>query len=652
MRQQVADPSTGVRARYRAWRPVVPGEASNRLGLAVVAIGLVVFFSLRSSTFFTTENGLTIAMAMTSVLIVGIGTAALLISGNVDVSIGSMYALVAVGVAQVAVTTGSTLAAVIAGPLFGAVLGGLNGVLVRIMKLSPLIVTIGTLAVFQGLAFVLSDGVPVFGFPSSFLELGRAGFGDLTVPIIVALVTFVMGAFWLVRTRTGLRVYAIGGDERAAALNGVAVSRTVIGLFALNGLLVGIAAVLLAARLGSVSPQFGTQFVFDVLTAVILGGVAFSGGAGRPIGVFIGVATIGILTSGLLFVGLADYWQQIAKGSVLLLALAADQVLQRVRDAGGWRQWLSRQAFVRSEEAHPAGRRIAAEGGRVGTGRFERLQRATPSVEDRPVVLEASGLTRHFGAVHALRDASISVRAGEVLCLLGDNGAGKSTLIKILSGAVRPDGGEIRLDGKEVDLSSPRAARDAGIETVYQDLALCPPLSVAHNLVLGKEPTRKLLGLIPIRDEGAAEAIARRRLAELGIALRDYRVAAQRLSGGQRQAVAIARAVHDDVRVMILDEPTAALGVTQTRSVLELVRSVADRGTAVILITHDIETVLAVADRVIVLRLGSIAHEGPVEGLDEIALVQLMAGLEVERPGAGDDAGAPGRVDQPALPRR
>jgi ribose/xylose/arabinose/galactoside ABC-type transport system permease subunit/ABC-type branched-subunit amino acid transport system ATPase component len=613
----------------------VPGEASNRLGLAVVAVGLVVFFSLQSSTFFTTANGLTIALAMTSILIVAVGSGALLISGNVDVSIGSMYALVAVSVAQVAVTTDSTLAAVVAGPLFGAVLGAFNGVLVRLMKISPLIVTIGTLAVFQGLAFVISDGVPVYGFPSSFLEIGRAGFGDLTVPIIVAALIFAVGSFWLVRTRTGLRVYAIGGDERAAALNGVAVGRTVIGLFALNGFLVGVAAVLLAARLGSVSPQFGSQFIFDVLTAVILGGVAFSGGAGRPMGVFIGVATIGILSAGLLFVGLEDFWQQIAKGSVLLLALGADQILQQVREAGGWRQWLSRRAPARSDETPPGGRAGRAPRFRPPSERLERLARRARSSDERPVVLEAIGLTRHFGAVRALDDASISVRAGEVLCLLGDNGAGKSTLIKILSGAVRADGGELRLDGRAVDLTTPRAAREAGIETVYQDLALCPPLSVAHNLILGNEPVRKLLGVIPIRDERAAEAIARRRLAELGIALSDYRLAAQRLSGGQRQAVAIARAVHDDVRVMILDEPTAALGVSQTRSVLELVRSVADRGTAVILITHDIETVLAVADRVVVLRLGSIVHDGPIDGLDELTIIHLMAGLEVDVPAAG-----------------
>jgi ABC-type branched-subunit amino acid transport system ATPase component len=430
----------------------------------------------------------------------------------------------------------------------------------------------------------------------------------------------------LVRTRSGLRVYAIGGDERAAARNGVAVGRTVVGLFALNGCLVGVASVLLAARLGSVSPQFGTQFVFDVLTAVILGGVAFSGGSGRPLGIFIGVATIGILSAGLLFVGLEDYWQQIAKGSVLVLALAADQMLHRAREAGGWRLWLFRGAPAAA--GAPPGSPLpttASPMSNLGVFRRRHDERSLG-----PVVLEARRLSRSYGAVRALTDASITARAGEVLCLVGDNGAGKSTLTKILSGAVAPDAGGVLLDGRELDLSSPRAARAAGIETVYQDLALCPPLSVAHNFVLGNEPVRRLLGIIPVRDDAHARERAERRLGDLGIRLADYDVPVQRLSGGQRQAVAIARAVHDDVKVLILDEPTAALGVAQTRNVLELIRSVADRGTCVILITHDIDTVLAIADCVVVLRLGSVIHEGPGEELDERSLVALMAGLEPE----------------------
>jgi ribose/xylose/arabinose/galactoside ABC-type transport system permease subunit/ABC-type branched-subunit amino acid transport system ATPase component len=540
-----------------------------------------------------------------------------------------------------------TIAAVVAGPVLGLLLGAFNGGLVRLLKLSPLIVTIGTLAGYQGLAFVVSNGVPVYGFPVAFLTIGRGGIGAFTFPIMIALLVVLLGGFWLGRTRSGLHVYAIGGDERATALNGINVGSAVVGLYSLNGALVGVAATLLAARLGSVSPQFGTQFVFDVLTAVILGGVAFSGGSGRPVGIFIGVVTIGILSAGLLFEGLEDYWQQIAKGAVLLLALGSDQVLQRVRAAGGWRTW-HRRTF--RGEAAPL--RKASD--RAGAFAMPRSLRRTTSLAEARIVLDARDLTVGFGPVTALAGADISVRAGEIVCLLGDNGAGKSTFIKVLSGAQKPDRGAVVVDGKNVELGNPRIMRDAGIETVYQDLALVPPLSVAHNFVLGDEPMRRLFGIVPVRDEAEADRRARTRLAALGIQLNDYRVPVARLSGGQRQAVAIARAVHDDVKLLILDEPTEALGVTQTQAVLELVRSVADRGTGVVLITHDVETVSAIADRVVVLRLGTITFDGRAADLSTEQLLHLMSGRSGDRSRvtAAEQVRADRRRPRAAAPRR
>jgi ribose transport system permease protein/ribose transport system ATP-binding protein len=631
MQRQTDISLSAVRERIRLRGARIPGEATSRLGLAALAMALVAYFSLTNEGFFTTDNGLTIVLNVSAILIVVTGSAALLIAGNVDLSIGGMYALLSVSVGQVASTTHSTTLAIIAGPVLGLLLGAANGVLVRTMKISPLIVTIGTMTIFSGLAFVVSGGVPVFNFPQAFVDFGRWGIGDLTTPIIVALVVFVVGGFLLVRTRVGLRIYAVGGDARAAERNGVNVGRTVIGLFALNGALVGVAAVLLAARLGSVSPDIGVDFAFDVLTAAVLGGVAFAGGSGRPLGVFIGVAVIGILNAGLVFQGLQDYWQQIAKGTVLLLALGADQVIERVHNAGGWRPWIA-ELRGRSVARIGASQEVLspAHGASGASRRFGGLRRRSGELGE--VVLEAKGLGRHFGAVTALADADISVRAGEVVCLLGDNGAGKSTLIKLLSGAEVADTGTISVGGVQQRLQSSRDARRAGIETVYQDLALCPPLSVAHNFVLGDEPTRRMLGVLPVRDDAAAERLASQRLHSLGIGLADYRTPVKQLSGGQRQAVAIARALHDGVRVVILDEPTAALGVAQTRNVLELVRAVADRGTGVVLITHDIETVKAIADRLIVLRLGRVVHDGPADAVDEIAILQLMAGITPDLP--------------------
>lgn len=613
--------------RARAWKHTramrIPGEPTARLGLAVFAVALFVFFSLRSSNFASSDNVLTIALTMSSIAIAVTGSMALLVSGNVDLSIGGIFGFVAASVGQVAISTQSATLAVGAGLLLGFALGTFNGVLVRMLAISPLIVTIGMLAVYRGLAYVMTEGVTIFGFPQSFLDVGRGGFGDFTIPIMVAIVVFCVGGFLLVRTKAGLRVYAIGGNPRAAALAGIRVDRTVIALFGLNGMLVGLVAVLATARLGSASPTLGLQFEFDVLTAAILGGIAFAGGAGRPMGVFIGVATIGILNAGLLFEGLEDYYQQIARGGLLVVALGADQLLVRRRRRA---RVTSSEAEVPDAEAdRPIDDLVLPEARARSTG---------------GTVLEAAGLGKHYGAVTALAGANLVVGAGEVVCLLGDNGAGKSTLIKILSGAERADEGTVTLNGSPVELESPRAARAAGIETVYQDLALCGNLSVAHNMVLGDEPVERVFGVLPVRDDQAAIDRARRRLSALSVLLPDQTALVDTLSGGQRQSVAIARAMHEGVDIAILDEPTAALGVAQTESVLELVRTIAARGTGVILITHDIETVLAVANRVVVLRLGTVVYDGPVEELDEVDLLQLMAGLRAKHsvPSPGEPA--------------
>jgi simple sugar transport system ATP-binding protein len=217
-------------------------------------------------------------------------------------------------------------------------------------------------------------------------------------------------------------------------------------------------------------------------------------------------------------------------------------------------------------------------------------------------LLEARDLTKHYGQVRALDGASFTVYPGEVVALVGDNGAGKSTLVKSLSGAIRPDSGQIVISGQPVHLSSPVDARQHGIETVYQDLALAPDLDAAANLHLGRELYRSRFLHVLNRAEMRRQAITA--FAELGIDLPDPAAPVASLSGGQRQSVAVARAVAYASKVIFMDEPTAALGVRQRGKVLDTVRRVRDRGVAVVLISHNMPEVLAVSDRIEVLRLG------------------------------------------------
>ncbi|GAA5076131.1 ATP-binding cassette domain-containing protein [Nocardia iowensis] len=221
------------------------------------------------------------------------------------------------------------------------------------------------------------------------------------------------------------------------------------------------------------------------------------------------------------------------------------------------------------------------------------------------VALQADALVKRYGGVEALRGANFQVSAGEVVALIGDNGAGKSTLVKCLSGAEQPDSGRILLDGKQVVLNTPTAARKLGVETVYQDLAVAPDLDPAANLFLGRELVRKgLAGKLGMLDRTAMRAQAVEHFRRLGVTLQSADVPIGSLSGGQRQSVAVARAVMWASKVVFMDEPTAALGVVQRERVLEVIRRVRDQGIAVVLISHNMPEVLAVADRIEVLRLG------------------------------------------------
>ncbi len=231
----------------------------------------------------------------------------------------------------------------------------------------------------------------------------------------------------------------------------------------------------------------------------------------------------------------------------------------------------------------------------------------SPARDGRKPILAAHGITKRFGRVVALDHAEFELFPGEILAVIGDNGAGKSTLIKVLCGAIAPDHGEILLDGNQVQFRSPLEARMAGIETVYQDLALSPALSISDNMFLGREIRKPgILGRLLRRlDRAEMQRRARAKLSELGLmTIQNINQSVETLSGGQRQGVAVARAAAFGSRVIIMDEPTAALGVKESRRVLELIRTLKQRGLPIVLISHNMPHVFEVADRIHIHRLG------------------------------------------------
>jgi simple sugar transport system ATP-binding protein len=243
-------------------------------------------------------------------------------------------------------------------------------------------------------------------------------------------------------------------------------------------------------------------------------------------------------------------------------------------------------------------------------------------------ILRCAEVSKRFGGVHALERVSFELHRGEVLALAGDNGAGKSTLIKTVSGVHQPDEGEILYDGEPVRFANPRAARERGIETIYQDLALADNLDVGENVFLGREPERRVLGLLPRLDRAAMRRAAHEVLETLDIDIpaRKLGQPVRNLSGGQRQAVAIGRAIYWKAELLIMDEPTAALGVPEQRKVRELIQRLKQQNVAIIFISHNLQDIFAVADRILVLRRGIKAGERRPSETSGDEIVKLMVG--------------------------
>ncbi|GAB5376987.1 MAG: ATP-binding cassette domain-containing protein [Acuticoccus sp.] len=250
-----------------------------------------------------------------------------------------------------------------------------------------------------------------------------------------------------------------------------------------------------------------------------------------------------------------------------------------------------------------------------------------------PMLLELRDVRKNFGAVEALRGVSFGVDAGEVVALLGDNGAGKSTLVKIIAGEQRPTSGTLSFDGSERQFHSPADAKDAGIETVYQDLSLCPNLDVVSNFFMGRELTRTVFGIPVLRDR-QMRVETRKALEAGGTRIPSLSSDVEHLSGGQRQAIELNRFVHWGGKLVMLDEPFAALGVEQTRRGLETVDRVRQRGIGVIIITHVMAQAFAVADRIVVMRQGIVAGDLRTENTSPDEVVRLITG-DIERVGRG-----------------
>ncbi|MES2434854.1 MAG: ABC transporter permease [Pseudomonadota bacterium] len=304
---------------------------ASRYGMAIVLVGLIVFFSL-ASEFFLTQQNLTNVLRQVAMLgIASVGMTLVVLTGGIDLSVGSTIALVGVVTALCMSSLGLDMyTAALLGIVTGAVVGAINGLAVTVFAIPALIATLGTLTAVRGFAFILTDGIPIFGFPPEFSYLGRGMIGPIPVPVLTMFVVFVIGWVILNRLEFGRYLYAIGGNREAARLSGISVGITLMITYVLAGIFSGVAGVIMLSRLNSAQPNVANAFEMDVITAVVLGGVSIAGGEGRFTGVIFGVFIIGVLSNGMVLLNVQDYWQLVVKGGVLMAAVGLDQYYTRV----------------------------------------------------------------------------------------------------------------------------------------------------------------------------------------------------------------------------------------------------------------------------------------------------------------------------------
>ena len=574
--------------------------------IAAVAVVLVVYFQIGSNGAFLSSQILSVVLRETGRLgLIAAAQVMLMITGEIDLSVSGTFSLAPYLMALMSVGWGVPLwVGASLGVLMGVLVGFLNGIVTVRFRVPSLITTVGTLFLLQGIVVSIYNSQPIVApveepfnalFGESLYQPTDPAFSWHAVtaftPFLWTVAIVGVLALMLNRTSFGLHTIATGSNIVGAREIGVRTGRIKVLNFMIAGACAAFAGIVNTAQFASADPQAGSPtLTLQAIAAAVIGGTSLLGGSGTVVGALIGAFVVATLNNGLIMVGAQATVSDVYLGLAIIAAMILNVQVERLR---AWTAPMSGSSVPALDPASP-------------------------------VVLEMSHISKGFGAVTALVDVSIRLRQGEVLALVGDNGAGKSTLIKILSGFHQPDSGTITADGKELRFSSPRDARAHGIETVYQDLAMIGDLSVFHNMFLGREYHKRLLGL-RLLDNGRMRRLAREYLDTLGISIPNVNATVDLLSGGQRQCIAVARSIYSSPSILVLDEPLAALGVRESAHVLELIQNLRrQRRVSVILIVHNYNQIFEVCDRINFLHSGEIVLDASTAETSEEELIRIV----------------------------
>jgi ribose/xylose/arabinose/galactoside ABC-type transport system permease subunit/ABC-type multidrug transport system ATPase subunit len=654
-----------VASATRTSRTVIYGEAARRFmlrpeatALAAVVVLFAVFTALSPELFPTKLTYISFMSVAAELGILSIGVTLLMIGGHFDLSVGAVLGLTSY--VTVVLMRDFGMPPIVAAPAAiatGAILGALNGVIVVRFRIHSFVVTLGTMLIWRGVLIALTGGFPLtVTIPDSFKSM-MAGplLGGFRMSLFWFLVTGGFATFLLTRTKLGNWVQAIGQSVQAARNLGVPVERVTIILFMIASSLAAVTGVIQVARFSSVDALRGEGMELQAVAVTVIGGTLLSGGYGSVLGTILGAVTFGMIQVGLVLAGAPGHFFRTLTGLIVVAAVILNtdvaRRMARSRPLAGFQRSsaaadaaiAARATRARDDDDDDHGGRAVPAGSErtisslpragperegpvaAGGSRAARARMIAPVPEGAVPVVEAINVSKAFGATTALVDVSLKAYAGRILALLGDNGAGKSTLIKILSGVFPPDRGEIRFRGQPVVFTNPAQARQRGIATVFQDLAVCELLSVTRNVVLGREP-QKGMGLLKWLDLERADEMARTALHDLGVRWeRGLDERGVNISGGERQSLAIARAMFFGSALLVLDEPTSELAVRQAGRVLDHIAQARDHGQAIILITHNFLHALSVADDLTVLAQGRVVAHFRRDEIELEDLTDLVA---------------------------
>ena len=569
--------------------------------LTLVMTMLIIFFTAINPRMLRLSNLMNVAQQTSVLALLAIGMTFVILTGGVDLSVGSNIAFSGAAAVIIANATGNPTLGFPVAIVVGMAIGSLNGFMVGALRISCFIATLATMTLARGLALTMTEAESVAVQDRALKWLGQAQWGYLPVSLLLVIVCYLVFSHVLQRTPWGKYTLAVGGNERAARSMGIRTSLVTAAAYLLNGGLVGIGSVVTIGRLSSAQPWAGLGLEFEVITAVVLGGTSLKGGEGGLPGTILGVMIVGIINNGLGLMNISPFFQYIAKGSILLIAVFADQVGQRYA-----------KRTYKSED--PAGER-----------NLRSIEPSDSSREREQRSLTMIGVCKAFPGVRALKDVDLTVHSGEVHALVGENGAGKSTLMKILAGVHKPDAGVLSINGEELRIASPHDSQAYGVAVIHQEFSLSPALTVTQNIFLGKE-LRRSVGLLldrPKMRDRAAAVITR-----LGVDI-DVRRRVRELTVGRQQMVEIAKTLVQDAWLIVMDEPTSALSEEEKRQLFRIINDLKQHGVAIVYISHRMPEIFEIADRVSVLRDGSMVHSGPIREIDEDGLVRLMVGREL-----------------------